>query len=103
MKHRGESTSDLVASLGMHASPMPRNFASDPPIGDLAFQIPPVDNQLVSMKIVTPAAGTLLLSRDVAEQRPIFNLAKVRPLLKETPNPHIVKRLVLSGWPWKDY
>ena len=49
-------------------------------------QLPPVDNQLVSMKIVTPANGTLLLSKDDPEQLPIFNLAKVhQPILWVSP------------------
>jgi hypothetical protein len=67
-------------------------------------QLPPVDNQLVSMKIVTPANGTLLLSKEDPEQLPIFNLAKVhqhildllsplignhlQPLLAPRPNPN---------------
>jgi len=39
--------------------------------------IPPVDNQLVSMKLVTPGMGTIVLNRDDPEQRKIFDMCKV--------------------------
>mmetsp|Transcript_57500 Transcript_57500/g.140995 ORF Transcript_57500/g.140995 Transcript_57500/m.140995 type:complete len:603 (+) Transcript_57500:42-1850(+) len=39
--------------------------------------LPPVDNQVVSMRVVTPGAGTITLSRDDENTQRVFDLCKV--------------------------
>lgn len=80
----GIRVSDLVDELKPHGLTL-QNFASiaEQQIGGFyqvgahgtGAKIPPVDEQIVSMKIVTPAKGTLTVSRESNPE--IFRLARV--------------------------